>query len=75
MNSKCCKCYSSLEGGSTYIEGGMAYSFCKICTDVLETFPTNIMHIYLIPESKQSQADKNIFEARKRRNKGIRLFN
>jgi hypothetical protein len=74
---KCSKCKSSCEGGSTYIEGGETYSFCKECTDILETFPIpkNILHTFLGTEKMQSLITKNIFEARKRRVKGEKVWN
>jgi hypothetical protein len=69
---KCAKCKDPIKNGSTYVEGGIAYQFCETCTAILETFPlpTNIMNIFLTPEDRMSQADKNIFEARKRRVQG-----
>lgn len=73
---KCAKCKSSCEGGSTYLEGGVDYPFCKECTDILETFPipTNILHSFLGSEKMQSQITKNIFAARKRRAKGEKVW-
>lgn len=65
----CVKCKSNTIGGSTIIEGGTSYAFCKECTNILQTFPipTNIMHIFLKQEDRINQFDKNIWEARKRR--------
>lgn len=75
--NKCAKCKNDTEGGSTYVEGGTSYQFCKTCSDILETFPvpTNIMHVFLTPDERQSQIDRNMFEARKRRISGIKLWN
>lgn len=72
MNKKCDKCKDSIKGGSTVVSEGIAYNFCKSCTEILETFPnpSNIIHIFLTPDQRQSKADRNIFEARKRRAKG-----
>lgn len=70
---KCAKCKDeSSRTYSTYFEGGVGYEFCETCTDILETFPvpTNIMHVFLIPDDRMSQVNRNIFEARRRRIKG-----
>lgn len=69
MKNNCAKCHSDFEFGSTIVKDGIAYKFCKTCTNILESFPVpaNIMHVFLTPEDKQSQENKNIFEARKRR--------
>lgn len=65
---KCAKCEDDTEGGSTFVQGGVAYPFCKTCTEILESFPipTNILHIFLKPEDMETQEEKNIFEARRR---------
>jgi hypothetical protein len=71
---QCAKC-NDTANGSTIVDGGVSYSFCKTCSNILETFPnTNIMHIFLTPDQMQSQVDRNIFEARKRRVKGERVW-
>lgn len=73
---KCAKCGDNAKGGAIYVEAGVAYPFCKTCTEILETFPVpaNIMHIFLTPEERQSQETKNIFDARERRLKGEKLW-
>lgn len=73
MLTKCAKCKEDTNGGSIYVEGGTSFRFCKTCSDILETFPvpTNIMHIFLTEEQKQSQITRNIFEARRKRLQGI----
>lgn len=77
MYKKCDKCKDYIVNGSTYIEGGISYHFCKTCTNILETFPvpTNIMHIFLTPEDRLTQFQRNIFEARKRRVSGNSPWN
>ena len=72
--AKCAKCKKIASGA--IIEGGVSYDFCQTCLDILNTFPipTNIMHIFLTPEDRQSQEDRNIFEARKRRLAGLSVW-
>lgn len=67
----CAKCKKHTENGSNIVEGGICYQFCKECSVILESFPssTNIMHIFLTPDERQSQEERNIFEARRRRAK------
>lgn len=73
---ECVKCKHPADG-ATITEGGINYPFCDTCTKILELFPrsTNIMHIFLNPDDKSSQENKNIYEARKRRTKGHLLWN
>ena len=68
----CKKCSSDLEGGSIIVNGGIAYCFCKECSDILHTFPnpSNIIQVFLKPESKMSEEEKNILDARKKRASG-----
>ncbi len=72
---KCAKCKHPADG-AIITEGGVSYPFCNTCTKILETFPvpTHIMHIFLKHEDMMSQADKNIFEARRARLDGERAW-
>lgn len=68
----CKKCSSDLEGGSIIVKEGISYCFCKECSDILYTFanPTDIIYIFLKPDSELSEEDKNIFGAKRRRARG-----
>lgn len=69
---ECSKCKKDATGGSSYIEATVLYPFCIECTQILETFPNPILILnrFLDSEEKQSQVEKNIFDARKGRVKG-----
>jgi hypothetical protein len=60
MKKLCAKCKDPANG-SIFVEGGVSYPFCKTCTEILDSFsiPTNILHVFLKPEDKLSQVEKN----------------
>lgn len=70
--NKCSKCKKDTESGSTFVEGGISYRFCKDCSDILNTFsiPTNIIPIFLQSHKEMGNINKNIFDAREKRLKG-----
>lgn len=72
----CSKCKKKSLYGSIYVEGGSNYFFCKECTKILDSFSdkTHIMPIFMKKEELQSQFEKNIFAARKRRAENIYLW-
>jgi hypothetical protein len=67
---KCSKC-NSLTINGIYVEGGNSYTFCDICMKILDSIPgTNKIINYLGTQKVESQVDKNMRLARKRRAKG-----
>lgn len=72
----CCdKCKKDCSGGSTYVEFGETYKLCDVCTKVVESIPnTGVIRRFLSPEDSWNQIEKNMFEARKRRAEGIKVW-
>lgn len=72
MKNTCAKCKKDTKEGSSMVEGGKVYRFCKTCSKILHSFqmPTNIIPIFLKSENDMSDEMRNIFEARKRRAEG-----
>jgi len=73
---QCSKCNESIKDGSVIIHNGVVYKFCKTCSDILFSFPSpeTIVKTFLSPEENQSQVQRDIFEARKRRSQDIMIW-
>lgn len=71
----CSKCKKPADG-IKIVHNGKTFHFCDLCTKILESFPDHekILDIYMQPSSKWSEEEKNIFQARKRRASGEKLW-
>lgn len=69
--TKCDKCANSCEGGSIIARGEGYLNFCRVCTDILTSFPKEFMPIslemFMKPDEILSKVDKNILRARRNR--------
>ena len=67
-NGQCAKCRSDVFGGSYFTENGKAFLFCKECSDLLGKAPNGgTVEAFLGPEKVESWVEKNIREAREKR--------
>lgn len=67
--NKCAKCKEPADG-NTYCKESEAFKFCKLCSEIIETFPPGGWHSFL----DEGQIAKNIIEARRKRLKGESPF-
>jgi hypothetical protein len=67
----CAKCEEDADG-STFVEGGYTFTFCKTCSDILDELDRtgNVIHDFLGSKKKGSWVARNIREARERRARG-----
>jgi hypothetical protein len=69
--TKCDKCGDSCEGGSVITRGEGFLNFCRVCSDIVASFPERsqplAIEMLMKPEDVLSKVDRNIMRARRER--------
>lgn len=70
----CSKCDGKVTTGSMIVEGGIGYFFCDPCMNILEECPTGNTIANFLGPKKETLIEKNMREARERRERGESLW-
>ena len=70
---ECARCNESIAEGGFITSGGICYSLCKLCFDIVESSPTGTLESFM-GAKKERWVAKNMREARERRAKGHFLW-
>jgi hypothetical protein len=74
MKKKCHICKEKSSAGGTIVHGGKTYSLCKECLDALESVPQQEIPLFLEADHFATQIGKSMWEARKKRARGEKLW-
>lgn len=66
MQEVCAKCKDDVRGGAIFIDGGDSFSFCKACSNLLDSSPTGSIRNFLTTAKVESWVAKNMRNARNR---------